>query len=273
MLDIAISNLISMAFGKFASTSFPAPIQNIINSGYVKIMGLDMSEFEPPESYKSLNALFTRKLKKQRVFPQDEKSVISPCDAFITEAGKAVKNRALQIKGFSYKIDELLTKYVSDEQKAKLYDSEYINLYLSPKDYHRYHTPMDMKVKKAIYVPGALYPVNFAYLNRIVDLFIKNERVILECEDSKNRLFFMVFVGALNVGKMVFDFDSRIQTNANQKEIKIYKYDNVSLKKGDEIGYFMMGSTVVMFFEKGMFNLSVSKDKHIKFGDVIGNIY
>jgi len=272
VLDIALSNLISMAFGKFASTPFPPAVQNIINSSYVKIMGLDMSEFKPPESYKTLNALFTRKLKKERDFSKDETTLISPCDAFVTECGKAVRNRALQIKGFSYKIDELLTKYVSDEQKKKLYGSEYINLYLSPKDYHRYHAPTDMRVKKAIYVPGALYPVNFTYLNRIVDLFIKNERVVLECEDSKKRTFFMVFVGALNVGKMVFDFDSTIQTNANIKEMKVYRYNDVFLKKGDEIGYFMMGSTVVMFFEKGMFNLSVSKDIHLKFGDVIGNL-
>jgi len=272
MFDIALSNLISVVFGKFASTAFPPQVQNIINSSYVKIMGLDMSEFEPPESYKTLNALFTRKLKKERDFSKDEKSIISPCDAFITEAGKAVRNRALQIKGFSYKIDELLTEYVSDEQKEKLYESEYINLYLSPKDYHRYHAPMDMRVKKAIYVPGALYPVNIAYLNRIVDLFIKNERVILECEDSEKRTFFMVFVGALNVGKMVFDFDDTIQTNANIKEIKVYKYDDVFLKKGDEIGYFMMGSTVVMFFEKSMVKLSALKGIHLKFGDVIGNL-
>ena len=273
MLDIALSNLISIWFGKFASTHFPTPVQNFINESYVKIMKLDMSEFAPPSSYPTLNALFTRKLQKPREFPKDEKSVISPCDALVTEAGDAQKNRALQIKGFAYSIDELLTGKIDESEREKVYDSKYINLYLSPRDYHRYHAPMDMIVKKAVYVPGALYPVNLTYLNRIVNLFIKNERVVLECEDSKKRRFFMVFVGALNVGKMVFDFDERIKTNAGKKKIDVYEYkDPIILKKGDEIGYFMMGSTVVMFFEKGMIDLSVKEGEHVKFGDVIGEL-
>ncbi len=268
-----VSNLISSLFGKFASTEFPKPVQNVINSAYVKIMELDMSEFEPPESYRSLNALFTRSLKKTRDFPKDKESVISPCDAFVTDMGEAKEDRVYQIKDFPYKIGEVLTSHIDTKSKEKVYNGEYINFYLSPKDYHRYHAPMDMKVLKAIHVPGALYPVNFAYLNRIVDLFIKNERVILECRDEKDRVFFMIFVGALNVGKMVFNFEERIYTNSDVKEIKVYEYDDpIVLKKGDEIGYFMMGSTIVMFFEKGMIDFSVTQGTHIKFGDVIGKL-
>ncbi len=265
-----VSNIISQIFGKFASTSFPPSIQRVINLSYVKLMKLDMSEFNSPDSYPTLNALFTRSLKTKRDFPKDEKSVISPCDAFITEATVANKNRALQIKGFSYKIEKLLSSKIEKEKIERVYDSEYLNFYLSPKDYHRYHAPMDMRVKKAVYIPGALYPVNFTYLNRIVDLFIKNERVVLECEDKEGRLFFMVFVGALNVGKMVFNFDEKIQTNSKNRQIQVYEYESLFLKKGEEIGYFMMGSTIVLFFEKRMISLRVKEGEHIRFADVIG---
>jgi len=271
LFDILITNLVSSLFGKFASAQFPSPVQEVINTAYVKIMGLDMSEFEPPENYKSLNALFTRSLKKRREFPKDNESVISPCDSFITDMGEAKEERVYQIKNFPYKISQVLTEHISDDSKKRVYGGEYINFYLSPKDYHRYHAPMNMKVLRAVHVPGALYPVNFTYLNRIVDLFVKNERVVLECEDDNGRRFFMIFVGALNVGKMIFHFDDRIATNENAKEIKVYDYEKpVSLEKGEEIGYFMMGSTIVMFFEKGMIEFKVEKNTHVKFGDVIG---
>ncbi len=269
-MNRGFSNIISQIFGKFASTAFPSFIQRIINLSYVKFMKLDMSEFDSPDSYPTLNALFTRSLKVKRDFPKDEKFIISPCDAFITEAAVAKKNKALQIKGFSYKIKELLSNKIEKESIEKVYDSEYVNFYLSPRDYHRYHAPMDMRVKKAVYIPGALYPVNFTYLNRIIDIFIKNERVVLECEDKEGRLFFMVFVGALNVGKMVFNFDKKIQTNAKDRQIQVYEYQSLFLQKGEEIGYFMMGSTIVLFFEKEMISLKVKEGEHIKFGDIIG---
>jgi len=263
-----LSNITSRLFGRFASTPFPSFIQNIINSSYVKLMKLDMKEFDSPSSYPTLNALFTRKLKNKREFPKDEKSIISPCDAFVTKAGKIDKNRAFQIKGFEYKIDSLLKK-IEEEKIKKIYNGEYVNFYLSPKDYHRYHAPMDMRVKKAIHIPGALYPVNFTYLNKISDLFIKNERVVLECEDKEGMIFFMVFVGALNVGKIVFHFDERIHTNAKKRDITVYKYDSLFLKKGEEIGYFMIGSTIVIFFEKEKVKLTVKENDKVKFSDII----
>ncbi|NOX15551.1 MAG: phosphatidylserine decarboxylase, partial [Epsilonproteobacteria bacterium] len=122
------------------------------------------------------------------------------------------------------------------------------------------------------HVPGLLYPVNLKWLRKIPSLFIENERVILECKMQNDELFYMVFIGALNVGKMRFIFDDRIQTNSNKRFTTYYKYGDISLKKGDNLGTFEMGSTIVMFFEKDCVNLLCQPDKHIKYADTIAVI-
>ena len=235
-------------------------------------MGVNLQEFDPLGSYKNLNELFTRKLKKQRVFDTSDKVIISPCDSLITELGDMFISRTMQIKGFYYKADELLTTFVKSENIKKIYNGKFINFYLSPKDYHRYHVPVDMQILKVVHVPGLLYPVNLKYLNKVFDLFVKNERVILECKTDEGKLFYMVFVGALNVGKMRFNFDERIQTNAKKESITTYHYADIHLKKGEELGRFEMGSTIVIFFEKGMINLTCERMQKIKFGDRVAKI-
>ena len=267
-----ITNLISQQFGKFAKKEFPSFIQKIINNTYVKTMGLDMSEFRAAKYYKSLNDLFTRELAIPREIDEAKEAVISPTDSLITECGKLKKNRSLQIKGMEYSVDELLTFHIQKDNLEKIYDGEFMNFYLSPKDYHRYHAPCDFKISKLIHVPGKLYPVNLKYLNKELDLFCQNERVILECFDKNENLFYMVFVGALNVGQMVFDFEVAVETNVDTSEIKVFEYDNISFKKGDCLGYFKMGSTVVMFWEKDTISLKPLLNKNIKFGMAINSI-
>ncbi len=263
------TSLISRLFGKFASTKFPAFLQHAINKSYVGLMHVDLSDFLKANEYKSLNALFTRKLIRHREFNKSKDSFIYPCDGFITQCGTVEEGTALQIKGFSYKISGLLSEKISDELKAKLEGGKYINFYLSPKDYHRYHVPIDMRVHKAIHIPGKLYPVNFTWLKKIPNLFIENERVVLECSSESGKLFYMVFVGALNVGKMDFVFDDRIKTNSKKDYVTYYEYGDVFLKKGDELGKFEMGSTIVMFFEKDFVNLTCQFGSHVKFGDLV----
>jgi len=272
IINPTITNIVSNIFGKFASHRFVSPLQYLINFIYVKTMGVDLQEFDPIGSYQSLNELFTRKLKKQRVFDKSNKVVISSCDSMITELGDIFISRTMQIKGFYYKVDDLLTSFVELENIKKIYNGKFINFYLSPKDYHRYHVPIDMQVLKVVHVPGLLYPVNLKYLNKVFDLFVKNERVILECKTEENKLFYMVFIGALNVGKMKFNFDNRIQTNAKKDTITTYQYADIHLKKGEELGTFEMGSTIVMLFEKNMVELTCKKEQKISFGDSVAKI-
>jgi len=264
-----ITNTISMFFGKFASCRFVSPLQYLINYTYVKMMGVDLREFAPLGSYRSLNELFTRKLQQKREFDKSNDIAISPCDSLITELGNMLENQTMQIKGFHYKADELLTSHIKPENIKKIYNGKFINFYLSPKDYHRYHVPIDMQVLKVVHIPGLLYPVNLKYLNKVVDLFVKNERVVLECKTNDDKLFYMVFVGALNVGKMKFNFDNRIQTNAKKDTITSYQYANIHLKKGEELGTFEMGSTIVILFEKDTVELMCKREHKIRFGDNI----
>ena len=264
-----ITNLISQYFGKFAKKEFPSFIQNIINNTYVKSLGLDMSEFRAPKYYKSLNDLFTRELAIAREIDLSDEVIVSPTDSLITECGKLKKDTLLQIKGMEYNVEELLTYHIKRDNLEKVIDGSFMNFYLSPKDYHRYHAPCDFKITKLIHVPGKLYPVNLKYLNKEIDLFCQNERVIIECFDKKGNLFYMVFVGALNVGQMVFTFETAVETNIDAKEIKVYEYDNLSVKKGDCLGYFKMGSTVVMIWEKDSINLKKLTNKSVSFGKAI----
>lgn len=262
-----ITNLVSQYFGKFAKQEFPSFFQNIINNAYVKFLGLDMSEFRQAQYYKSLNDLFTRELAIPREVSSDD-TIISPTDSFVSACGTLQKDTLLQIKGMQYCVDELLTYHVGENVK-KVYDGQYMNFYLSPKDYHRYHAPTNFQVKKLIHVPGKLYPVNFKYLKMEIDLFCQNERVILECVDKNDKLFYMVFVGALNVGQMVFEFESAVETNTNKKEIQVFEYEDLHIKKGECLGYFKMGSTVVMVWEKDSIKLKDLSNQKISFTDAI----
>jgi len=271
LLKATWTNSISRAFGKFANKEFPPFCQNIINKGYVKLLGLDMSEFNPPHYYKSLNALFTRSLVKKREIDEDPSIVISPADSFVTAQGKIKDDLALQIKGFCYSVDELLTDRFDKKNIKKLHNGEFMNFYLSPKDYHRYHMPTDAKITRVVYVPAALYPVNNTYLNSMPELFVKNERVILECHHEE-KLFYIVLVGALNVGKMTISFEPSIDTNSSKKEIEVYDYDDIEVKKAFELGMFKMGSTVLLFFQKGFVKLEDKLNKKVRFGEKVATI-
>ncbi|MDA7817423.1 phosphatidylserine decarboxylase [Sulfurimonas sp.] len=267
-----ITSAISQTFGKFANREFSRPVQNFINNGYVKLMGLDMSEFNSPESYRSLNALFTRSLSKDRVFSKDAQDFISPCDSWISECGELDKEYALQIKGMSYTCDDFIGSEFTQDEKNLVHNGTFVNFYLSPKDYHRYHIPCDLKVLKAVHVPGKFYPVNVPSLNKRVNLFIENERVVMLCETESKQRFYMILVSALNVGVMQVSFEPNIKTNINAESSTSFSYENLELKKGDDFGCFEMGSTIVILAEKDFFELHVEMGDNVKYGDTIAKV-
>ncbi|PHS32853.1 MAG: phosphatidylserine decarboxylase [Sulfurovum sp.] len=263
--------VISSQFGKFASKEFSPKIQNFINKGYVKLMGLDMSAFKEPCDYPSLNKLFTRAFERAPTLPKDKNALISGVDALITDAGTITDGKAYQIKGMSYNIEDLFGENHL-EAVENVEGGEFINFYLSPKDYHRYHMPMTLKILSLTHIPGKLYPVNFPLLRNKQDLFIENERVIIECEDPQGRTQVLVLVGALNVGKMVVTFEKEIQTNSDIREPKHYKYDKLTLERGELFGWFEMGSTILTFSQKGSIFPEVAINQKVNFTDVLGKI-
>lgn len=318
-------SFISRIFGVIAAVKFPKFIQNFINRKYVEFFKIDMSEFDPPQSYASLNALFTRRLLRPREIAVDERAFISPSDGVIFESGCCADLRAFSVKGCEYSLSELLGRtftanesggavknlndaadtaqakiigggatYAASGVQAEIYSDEggvsretsaedaqggenisganlsYANIYLSPRDYHHYHAPCDLSVLQALYIPADLYSVAKKFLLKIPNLYAKNERVILKCKMRNGGILWMVFVGALNVGKMRFDFDTRIQTNAcANREGALYEYENLSFKKGDHLGNFELGSTIVLVAQSKFLKFEISADTSVKFGQKI----
>ncbi len=264
--------ILSRLFGRFAGYDFPHPVQQVINRSYVRLMRIDMDGFNAPESYPTLTALFTRALVLNRTFDPDPLSVISPCDARVSEAGYVHHGQAHQIKGMSYDTAALLgAEHAADV--PRLEGGAYVNLYLSPSDYHRYHAPFELLVESVTHIPGKLYPVNFPFLRRKPNLFLENERVVIATRDLQGHRHFLVLVGALNVGKMTVLFEPRIQTNARARFRSHYRYDEPkTLKKGELFGWFEMGSTIVMLSEKDALTYDISLGQKVKFGDTIGRL-
>ena len=297
-------SFISRIFGVIAALKFPKFIQNFINRKYVEFFKIDMSEFDPPQSYASLNALFTRRLLRPREIAADETAFISPSDGVIFESGTCANLRAFSVKGCEYSLSELLGRtftasesgvtYVASGVRAEIYSDKsgvsretsaedarggvntkgvnlsYANIYLSPRDYHHYHAPCDLSVLQALYIPADLYSVAKKFLLKIPNLYAKNERVILKCKMRNGGILWMVFVGALNVGKMRFDFDTRIQTNACASRFEaLYEYENLNFKKGDHLGNFELGSTIVLVAQSEFLKFEISADTSVKFGQKI----
>lgn len=260
------TNIVSDVFGKFAFLPFPSFIQTRINKKYVDMFDIDLSNYPSIESYKTLNKLFTREMIKLPTINKNS-DFISPCDALITDCGNYTKSTSFQVKGMSYNINELLTSHAN--HLSKVAKGSYVNFYLSPKDYHRYHAPCDLNIVKLIKVPGKLYPVNLKFLYEKENLFIENERVILECITKEEKILYIVFVGALNVGAIAFNFEKDIHYRRNAIEIINYDPNTISFKKGDELGCFMMGSTIVMIAEDGLLKVNVKTGDNVKFGDDI----
>lgn len=258
-------NRFSNYFGLFASHEFARPIQRFLNSIYVWIFRINMSDFEvPSDGFKSLNALFTRILRQERELNGD---FISPSDGEILSFGSGSDFTALSVKNHDYSVRELLANSLKNELNGEF---DYANIYLSPRDYHHFHAPCDLCIESCEYVRGELFSVAKSWLKRIPNLYAKNERVILKTRIKGNKLLWIVFVGALNVGKIRLDFEPRIQTNAKNGNA-LYKYENLNLKKGEHIGNFELGSTIVLICEKDLLEFTCKNGK-INFGEQLARL-
>lgn len=262
---------ISTLFGKFASKEHSVWFQKIINKTYVSLMGLDMSEFRNPSEYSSLNALFTRGFRKERSVDLSAETMIAPADALVTDFGEIVDGKAYQIKGMEYEIAELFGTHHADLVPA-LMGGAFINFYLSPKDYHRYHMPLTLTIKSLTHIPGKLYPVNMPLLKHKRNLFIENERVVIESIDEQGFVHILVLVGALNVGKMFVTFEKNIHTNSDITTPQHYTYENLKLNKAQLFGWFEMGSTILTFSQKEAITPQLSIGQKVRYGETIATL-
>ncbi len=238
---------------------------------FVGRYGVDMSEAANPDiaSYKSFNAFFTRPL-KDGARPQAAADFLCPVDGAISQFGAIERDQIFQAKGHGYST----TALVGGDRKlaAQFENGSFATLYLSPRDYHRIHMPCDGKLLRMIYVPGALFSVNPTTARGVPGLFARNERVVCVF-GTANGPFVLTLVGATIVGSMATVWHGVVNP-PRPGVVREWRYEeqNVVLKKGEEMGRFLLGSTVVMLFPKDMlsFNPAWQPAAAIRMGEAMG---
>ena len=207
--------------------------------------GVDMSEASPsdPEAYASFNDFFTRALKPgARAVAGGADTIVSPCDGTLMAFGTLAHDRLLQAKGISYSLTALLGEDSPDA--ARFIDGHYATIYLAPHDYHRVHVPAAGTLWRARYIPGDRFSVNAATAEAIPGLFCRNERVVCWFECAFGPAV-VVLVGALNVSSVSLTTRGEIPSGAPREWREA---EPVRLEKGDELGRFNLGSTVIVLF-------------------------
>ncbi|AUD78128.1 phosphatidylserine decarboxylase [Kangiella profundi] len=241
---------ISLLMGKIAESE-NVKIKNAFIKWFIKKYGIDMSiaERENPEDYKTFNDFFTRSLKADvRPIDSDDNSIVHPADGAISQLGKIDNGYIFQAKGHTYSAKTLLGG--DADLAAPFQDGEFATVYLAPKDYHRLHMPIDGQLTKMIHVPGKLFSVNPLTARKVPNLFARNERVVAMFDTELGPMA-MVLVGATIVGSVETVWHGTV-TPPTRKEVRSWDYEHgeVSLKKGEEMGRFKLGSTIVLLFPK-----------------------
>jgi len=217
--------------------------------------GVDMTEAENPDpaSYPCFNEFFTRALRAD-ARPLADTGMLCPVDGAISQFGAIQGDQIFQAKGHDYSATALVG---GDHQLAAHFaDGLFATLYLSPRDYHRIHMPCDGRLREMIYVPGELFSVNPATARGVPGLFARNERVVCVF-DGADGPFVLVLVGATIVGSMATVWHGTVNP-PRRPDVTKWRYapGEVSLNKGEEMGRFLLGSTVVMLFPKGGFHFN-----------------
>jgi phosphatidylserine decarboxylase len=268
-LRVLPKNGLSRALGVLSRAHLPRPILRRLLEAYVRFFEVDLSEAERSlDEYESFDAFFTRALRPgARPIPEDPDLVLAPADARLHSAGPIVEARLVQAKGKSYS----LSRFLEDPELARTYrDGTQVTLYLHPRDYHRVHAPLSGRVTGYRYVPGHLFPVNPAAVERVDDLFAINERLITVLETQVGPVV-VAMVGAYGVGEISVVYDS-IRSNAGGREIIRHDYlVPPELRAGDELGTFHLGSTVILLFPPGRVLLNpLWPGERIRMGQPLG---
>jgi len=246
------------------------PLKNFIIKNYTRLNPVKMHEAieEDMFAYESLNAFFTRALKPEcRPFDSNRNNWLCPVDGSVSQA-QAIKNgRIFQAKGQSYSLLELLG---GDKTLEKTFlNGQFATLYLSPRDYHRIHMPTTGTLKKMHYIPGRLFSVATFVVNHIPGLFARNERCVCYFETDQGPMA-MILVGAINVSAMETVWHGLISSEA--KKIKHFDYSdkNITLQRGEEMGRFNLGSTVIVLTtDKMQIADSIFAESEIKLGQCL----
>ena len=250
------------------------PFKNFVIKKMIHAFDIDISEAHSDNfnDYPHFNAFFTRALKDGiRPIDQDKNALISPVDGAISQCGDIQSGKIFQAKGFDFTVKELL----ACDQKTEDYyhQGQFATIYLSPRDYHRMHAPVDCTVAKTVHVPGRLFSVAQWTAESIPRLFARNERLVCYLDTEFGRVAY-VLVGAIMVSSMETVFNGLVTPPYAKKVQEVPINGNNQLKKGDEVGRFNMGSTVILLFPPGVTKLdsTLVEGVKVKLGEKIATI-
>ncbi|GIU45281.1 archaetidylserine decarboxylase [Shewanella algidipiscicola] len=246
-------HLLSRLVGKLAAAELGMVTTSVIK-WFIKQYKIDMSEAaqSEPEAYASFNAFFTRALKPGiRPLCDDDDYIVHPVDGAVSQCGPIKSGRIFQAKGHDYSALALLGDQVDDAKRFE--GGDFATIYLAPKDYHRIHMPIKGTLSKMTYVPGELFSVNPLTAENVPGLFARNERVVTIFETEIGPIA-MVLVGATIVASIETVWAGTV-TPPTGKKVFTWDYptegpEALTLDKGEEMGRFKLGSTVVMLFAK-----------------------
>jgi len=234
--------------GFMANIKIPA-IKNYLIRDFIGKYEVNMAEAreEDPTRYACFNDFFIRHLKAD-ARPLADCDIVSPVDGTVSEIGRIEQGQLIQAKGKTYSVEEFLAcdKSLSDQ----FLHGHFATLYLSPKDYHRIHMPIGATLRNMIYVPGQLFSVQPLTARNIPRLFARNERLVVFF-DTPAGLMAMVLVGATVVGAIGTSWHGDLQRSKKPTHIDYQNGKAKNLEQGEEMGYFKLGSTVVLLFADG----------------------
>ncbi len=250
-------------------------IKDFLITGFVRLYGVNTDEVkgELPQDFATFNDFFVRELKNgARNIDSDDNAIVSPVDGTVSLVGKLRANSILQAKGLEYSLDDLLATDL--EESTRFLNGRFATVYLAPYNYHRVHAPLDGTLVAARYVPGDLFSVNEATASKVAGLFRRNERLIMHFRTNHGPAV-LVFVGALNVGSISTPWSGEIRPrkSGTVDTIDITKND-ANIRKGDLLGWFNMGSTVILLLPNGAFewNDDLESGDTLRMGKSIGTI-
>jgi phosphatidylserine decarboxylase len=270
-LRLLPKNALSRAAGALTRWRAPAPVRLAAMKAFARRYGIDLSECPDLDVYRTFGEFFARPLRPGlRPIAPGETVVVSPVDAVVSETGVVKEGRLVQAKGIDYTAAALL----GDEDLARALDGgAYATLYLSPKDYHRIHFPVGGEVTGWRYLPGRLWPVNPSSVRTVAGLFAVNERLVTVLDTPLGRCA-LVAVGATVVGRVQAYYDPTVpRTNEAGAAPRRRDYETpLPVAKGQELGAFEMGSTVILLFEPGKVRLSprLVPGTRVRVGEEIG---
>ena len=236
---------------------------------FIKLFDVELAEAEGSKasSYKSFNEFFTRRLKPgARPFSAGTDELGCPADGYVQHCGLISAGELIQAKGMKYSAQEL-TGDTNDGIEA-FRDGSYLTIYLAPHNYHRVHMPVDGSIEQARFIPGELFSVNKATTQALPGLFVRNERLACRGRSAAGD-FWIVFVGAMNVASISTAWAGEIFPDRTAELPSVTRY-----AKGDYIGHFNLGSTVVLLFPENTVEWSrdLVPDRPLQVGETIGRL-